>query len=617
MDPYAAIIGIGAGAALGYAPYVLTRRWLQRKPQPEKARQTPVESGAHDAAPIPPKPKPKPESDPVKTARIYKSNKDEICVWGALPRDVDTTWLGQSDKKRTGLYGVTPYAVSRIVTALERERVNVEISPPVVMDTKRAESIRKRTRRVHHEQPKPKHDLENGHTLMDYQRVTLAFADATGGRFILGDEPGLGKTVQAIAVSQHLAAERVLILTKASIKYQWADELQQFANVTPYVMEGMTAQRVPEHVQYVVGNYDILEKWLPEIMDWNPDMVVADECHWMSNPNANRSMASKTIATHADFFMGLSGTPIRGRPKDLWNLLDTAQPGLWGSKYAYELAYCNGRRVPMRRRGKGGRSFTNIVWKADGSSHEDVLNDHLSAVLLRRLKSEVMLELPERTRSKVPILLSRKSQAEYDAVEAAYMEAVKKKDHQKALNLREEMRQVSSLGRVDATVERALSIVKEDEKQVIIFAYFLESMDRIQEALESKGLRIGRVDGNVAPKARKQIQDAFQAGNLDVFLGQVQASGEGINLYRADTTLHHDLTWSPFEQEQAESRVHRRGQKNATTHLYFLGKGTLDEKVVALTLKKLQMSRSILDTGEKVDREVMRQVEKEYFTRRG
>lgn len=542
-------------------------------------------------------------------ARLYVSNQDQLCMWGKKPRHVPPTWLAYDHS--SGLYGLSPYAMTEVVTTLEKERTQIEVTPQASNRMKRASIIRDAALRVHAEEVAfPKGDLANEYELREYQRAVLAFADATMGRFLLAYDMGLGKTPSSIAAARHLDCERVVVVTKSSAKPKWKWEVKKFDGGATMVIEGSSSEPIPPHVKWVILNYEVAEEWLSEILDWNPDMAIIDEVHWISNPKAKRSMAVKTLGLKAPYCIGLSGTPMRNRPKDLWNILDTLQPGWWGRQFEFERAFCMGRKRPITRYVRGKR-ITNLVWVADGVSNEDVFHERMKSVMLRKLKDEA--GLPPRSRAVVPVALTNTAREEYRRLQGNLSAAFEKKNFTEVLTLVSKLWHTSSLGRVDATIDKALEIVRFHEKPVVVFSYFLDSLDRIEEALVKEKLRVGRIDGSTSSQKREEVQRAFQAGELDVFLGQVQAAGEAIDLFRADTTLHHDVTWTPFEQDQAESRVHREGQKNPTLHLYFLGEGTIDEKMLDLTIKKLQMSKSILDTGMKIDKDVLRELREEHF----
>lgn len=617
------LLGSAAGIALGLlAGRAVDAPWrrLTGPARQRRKRRDEEKSLAEREAESPPPPagetpeKPREESPTPHASRIYVNNQDQLCLWGHKPRVMEKTWLGSDHA--SGYYNFTPYSFEEVVRGLKMDNAKVDVSPQAANRAKRARIVREAAERVHNGlAPLPESNLASGE-LRDYQRKTLAFADATQGRFLLADDMGLGKTVQAIAAARHLECDRVLIITKASVKYKWRREVLMFdgcASRDVRVLEGTDAESVPKSARWVVANYDILEEWLEDVLAWAPDMVIVDEAHWVSNPEAKRSMAVKTLALEAPFCVALTGTPIRNRPRDLWNILDMLQPGWWGRKYDYEWAFCGGKKRPVWRRGKGGRKFMTMVWKADGVSNEPVFNERLRGVMLRRLKGEVEKSLPERTRTAHPVKLEPAAQSRYAGLQEELRAAFERKDYQKVLNVIMGLRQASSMGRVGATVEKALEVAREQERPVVVFAYFLDAMDEIEKLLKAEKLRVARIDGSTPASKRGDIEEQFQAGKLDAVVGQVQACGEGINLFRSDVTLHHDVTWTPFEQDQAESRVHRIGQTKPTTHLYFLGEGTIDERILDLTLKKLQMSRSILDTGQKIDDDVLRELKLEHF----
>lgn len=546
---------------------------------------------------------------PVVT-RLYVSTRDEICLHGRKPRDVSPLWMAVD--RPTGLYGIVSWAVPDVLRALERERIPCDVSPAVHARVKRATLLQDATRAVQDGRiPLPKGDVTDA-TLRPYQREALAFADATMGRYLLALDTGLGKTISSIAAARRLDCDRTLVITRANVKYKWAREIERFDGRASFVANGETPRPIPRGVSYVITNYDIVAPWERTLRAWAPDFVVADEAHRIANRTTKMSGVTKTLLQSAPYASCLSATPQRSRPRDLWNLLDALQPGEWGSKWDFERVYCKGHKRAVTRFVKGKGKKTWLIWVADGVSNEETLHARLRTIMYRRLKREVEKDLPPMARSLHPAALTTEARREYDTLASRMGEALQAERFDDVLSYITLLRQASSVGRVPTTVEYATELLDaEPDRPVVIFAYFLNTLDALQKAL--KGRRVARIDGSVSPAKRDHISEEFQAGKFDVLLGQVVASGEGIDLFRSDTSLHHDVTWSPFESIQAEGRLDRIGQTRPTRHVYFLAEDTIDERVLNVTMNKLAQAESLLDTGAKVDRELVASLKADYF----
>lgn len=540
-----------------------------------------------------------------KKARAYVSpDEGTLCIYGDKPFRCDKTWLAHDHA--SGLYGVTPYAWDDVAAEYARAGIDLDVDPNVGSVVRRAASIDAEMRSAVEGQGIDV-PLENGETLYDHQKLAVAAYVASGGRYLLSSPVGSGKSYCAIAMARHMDHRKNVVVCPSSVKYQWEDYLRDLDASECVVIEGRSeaALSMDDPPKWVVLNWSILKDHVGLLTRWAPEFAVIDEGHRMKNRRpgnaAQRAVAANQLIQAAENTVILTGTPIRNRPKDLWSPFDALQPGWWGNYWSFTEAWCDGYK------GKYG-------WVDDGISHEDVLHDRQKAVMVRWDKS--ILDLPPQRRHVVRVPLTDAAMQAYAELERDFKGWVSSHDpaseQASVLGKIVRLRHVSSTGRLDATIKKAVEYVRE-ERQVVVFAYFRNSIQGIVDGLKASDASVGVITGDTKGQSRRSQQQAFMAGDLDVMVGQVDAMGEGINLQCADASLHHDVTYTPFDLVQCEGRIHRIGQDRPVVHTYYVGRDTFDEHIVSLVVKKAAMAESALATGEEVTRDLIDRVRGEFF----
>lgn len=435
--------------------------------------------------------------------------------------------------------------------------------------------------------------------LRDYQRVgyqwmkTLA-AYRFGG--ILADEMGLGKTVQSIAfllsVAENIrsAGRPALIVSPASLMYNWKAELHRFApGLRTVIADGSKAERA-ETLDWaadgpmpdiVIVSYPLLRR------DW--ELYAAQRFHTLildeaqAFKNATTQTAGAARALQADYRFALTGTPIENRLDELWSIFRVVFPSLFPDHRRFgELT-----REEVARR---SRPF-----------------------LLRRLKSEVLKELPE----KIETLQTSELLPEQKKLYAAYL-AKLRQDSLKHLDSADfgkaRIRILAGITRLrqlcchpalfvegyqggSAKFEQLMELVEQCRstgRRALIFSQFTEMLGLIRRELGYRGMPYFYLDGSTPAAERVELCNRFNDGERDLFLLSLKAGGTGLNLTGADTVILYDLWWNPAVEQQAADRAHRIGQRRVVQIIRLVSEGTVEDKMVELQQRKLSLIDEVL-----------------------
>lgn len=448
----------------------------------------------------------------------------------------------------------------------------------------------------------PKNEAWCDDRLRHYQQIAVSFL-RTVKRGILADDMGLGKTASAINAAQSfITSKRVLIVCPSYVRGVWFndhdggeltkwcgdglanalgedDAVFQCAGIKP--KENMPLSAYP----WVICHYDILHAWAKQIVDFNPEVVIFDECHYLMNPETKRTKAAKLVSKNAEYVWGLSGTPMTNRPRDLWGILDTIVPGRFGdSFFPFGLRYCGAEKQQV--------TPEKVVWNFDGKSRLPELRERLSHIMLRRTKTDVALELPAKTRQAIRVDVGKAAKGGNNY----YPEHPNKSG-----NMRAALAVAADAKLKDSAVPLIQSHLDAGSK-VVVFTYRRAVADYI--ASQCNGAVI---HGGVSQSMRERILHEMRTGasTRSLLCATIDAASTGIDLSYADVAVFVELTYEPHELLQAEARLHRFGQKNPVLIQYLIARGTADELVAEVVLSKLDALESTIggfaETGMKSD----------------
>ena len=406
-------------------------------------------------------------------------------------------------------------------------------------------------------------------------------------KFILADDMGLGKTTSTIVAALETGAKKILIVCPASLKLNWEREIANYSDRTVFIAEG---KKFSDEHDFVIINYDILknfhdlkEKDDSELMRANFDLVIMDEAHMISNPQAQRTKIANDIASKSNRVWLLSGTPMTSRPMNYYNLLHLVDSPVAMNWMAYAKRYCNGFQFTVGKR---------KVWNVTGASNLDELRERTSTHILRRLKEEV-LDLPEKIITPVYLRLKSKDYEELMGEYFDWYDANPEESSSLTIQFSKLMkvRKVIAQEKINNTIELAENII-EQGKKVIIFTNFTDTLNIIYNHFGKQAVYL---DGSCSKFHRQNAVDEFQTNDkIKVFVGNLKAAGVGITLTSAEAVIMNDLSFVPAEHSQAEDRSHRIGQKNSTSVYYPLFENTIEGAIYDILNRKKKIISTVM-----------------------
>jgi SWI/SNF-related matrix-associated actin-dependent regulator 1 of chromatin subfamily A len=433
-----------------------------------------------------------------------------------------------------------------------------------------------------------------GGELKPFQRAGVAYLLARRRAF-LADEQGLGKTIEALAAIEADGAYPAIVVCPASLKLNWVREIQRWLpDREVQIVSGTRSGPLPQ-AEISVVNYDILDARLPALSALSPKALVLDEAHYCKNAAAKRTQAVHRLATVVPkdgLVLALTGTPVMNRAAEL-----ISQLRILGRLTEF------GSGAQFSRRFRGPDANLRLHW-------------HLrSRCFVRRLKSEVLPQLPAKTRAIVPVELDNESEyrlAERDVI--AWLRT-------QPIDLRELDAKVAAALRAERLVRlNALKLLAAEGKLHAALAWihdFLASGERlvvfarhrkIQQAVVERFPNALHILGADSHAARDAAVSAFQepdgAGGVSnqLIVCSIELAGHGLTLTRSSNVAFLELDWTPAKLEQAEDRCHRIGQQDAVNAAYLLAAGTIDETIATLLERKRAVIGAVTD-GRQLDEE--------------
>ncbi len=418
---------------------------------------------------------------------------------------------------------------------------------------------------------------------------------------ILADEMGLGKTLEAIAF---LLSERggkpSIVIAPTSLVYNWQSEIEKFApELKSLVISGSKKRREElmdeiSDCDVVITSYPLIRRDIEEYKEINFNYCILDEAQQIKNPVSINATSVKEIK--AKGYFALTGTPIENSLTELWSIFDFIMPG-------YLLTHAKFTK----------RYETPIIKNNDKIALKE-LNRHINPFILRRLKKDVIKELPPKIEHNLVVDMTQKQKKLY----AAYLDKAKGeideeirengfgKSKMKILSVLTRLRQICCDPSVfiedydgDNGKMEALDEILEDSvgqgHRILLFSQFTSVLKNIKTRFDKNNIKYMYLDGSTKSEDRMGLVKEFNEGDANVFLISLKAGGTGLNLTGADVVIHFDPWWNPAVEEQATDRAHRIGQQKTVEVIKLLAKGTIEEKIYIMQQRKKEMIKSVMD----------------------
>lgn len=441
--------------------------------------------------------------------------------------------------------------------------------------------------------------------LYPYQTEGALFA-VRAGRALIGDEMGLGKTIQAIAAAEilarHFGVSKVLVICPTSLKYQWQSEIMRFSGREPRVIAGGRAQRQKDYEQddfCKITNYEKLQPDLDLITAWSPDLVIVDEAQRVKNWNTIAARALKRI--DSPYAVVLTGTPLENKLEELISIVQFVDQHRLGP--TWKLLH------EHQVKDEGGR--------VTGYTGLEKIGQTLAPIMIRRRKSEVLTQLPERTDQNLLVPMTELQMTYHQENAEIVTKIVQRWRKMKFLSDKDQRRLTCALQNMRMSCNSTYLLdqesdhgVKADElaalfddlfeqaeAKAVVFSQWTRTHDIVIRRLEARGIGYVSFHGGVPSEKRPALVERFRDDpDCRVFLS-TDAGATGLNLQHASTLVNMDLPWNPALLEQRIARIHRMGQKRPIRIVNFVAKGTIEEGMLSVLAFKRSLSAGILDGG--------------------
>ncbi|KFR14031.1 DNA annealing helicase and endonuclease ZRANB3, partial [Opisthocomus hoazin] len=439
--------------------------------------------------------------------------------------------------------------------------------------------------------------------LLPFQEKGIIFALQRSGRCMIADEMGLGKTIQAIAISYYYKNEwPLLIVVPSSLRYPWVDEMEKWIpELSPddisIIQNKTDTGRISTSKVTILG-YGLLTSDAQTLVDTlyrqNFKVVVIDESHYMKSRNATRSKILLPIVQKALRAILLTGTPALGRPEELFMQIEALFPRRFGTWSEYAKKYCNAR---VRFFGK------RTHWDCRGASNLEELHQLLSEIMIRRLKNDVLTQLPPKVRQRIPFDLPQAAAKNLNTTFAEWEKLMRnlnsdatESHFSQVMNLITRMYKETAIAKAGAVKDYIKMMLENDKLKFLVFAHHLSMLQACTEAVIENKVRYIRIDGSVPSAERIHLVNQFQKDpDTRVAILSIQAAGQGLTFTAATHVVFAELYWDPGHIKQAEDRAHRIGQCSSVNIHFLIAKGTMDTLMWAMLNRKAKVTGSTLN----------------------
>lgn len=422
---------------------------------------------------------------------------------------------------------------------------------------------------------------------------------------ILADDMGLGKTLQSISLIDCIKAKignefKALVVCPSSLIINWKNEMERFApDLKPLVIAGTASSRSEMLAQtddfdVIVTSYQTLVRDIAQYENIHFELQFIDEAQYIKNHSTQIAKTVKAIDSHVRF--ALTGTPIENSLAELWSIFDFIMPG-------YLFAYNHFKK-----------NFETPIVKKNDEKAAIALQKNVSPFILRRMKTEVLSELPEKTETLMYAEMDDVQNKLYLANMALVQKEIASSDSGskiEILAMLTKLRQIccdpsllfDNYTGGSAKLEMCLELIQNcisSGHKLLLFSQFTSMLDIIKSKLDELGIEYYTLTGSTSAHERIRLTNSFNKNTIPVFLISLKAGGTGLNLTGADIVIHYDPWWNASAENQASDRVHRIGQQNKVQIYKLITKNTIEERIQELQQKKLTLVDMALSGKENI-----------------
>ena len=452
-------------------------------------------------------------------------------------------------------------------------------------------------------------DNEFEERLRDYQKVGYRWLKTLdkykfGG--ILADDMGLGKTLQIIALlsSQLKNKSTSIVVCPSTLVLNWKSEVEKWCNsIKVLIVNGTAEERNKKLNNYqnydlVITSYDLLKRDVENYEDKNFKYIIADEAQYIKNSLTQNAISLKSLKGEVKF--ALTGTPIENSIAELWSIFDFIMPG-----YLYNY-------------NKFKKKFEEPILKYENKEVLNRLKKLISPFVLRRVKKDVLTELPEKNIT----VMRNEMEKEQEKIYLSYFAQTKKevaeelsdnsfeKSKFKILMLLTRLRQIcchpslfiknydGGSGKLKQCLDLMVDAIESGHK-ILLFSSYTSMFEIIEKELNKLDIKYFKLVGNTPVNKRIEMVDEFNnSDTVKVFLISLKAGGTGLNLTSADVVIHYDPWWNVSSENQATDRAYRIGQKNSVQVYKLITNNSIEEKINKMQERKEKLSNDVLSTEE-------------------
>jgi SWI/SNF-related matrix-associated actin-dependent regulator 1 of chromatin subfamily A len=414
-----------------------------------------------------------------------------------------------------------------------------------------------------------------------YQKVGVQFVDRAGGRCLIADAPGLGKTMQAIAYAQ-LHNLKTIIVCPLSVVLNWKKEVKKFTGKEATIWDSKTRTGKPSN-QFHIVHYDAVGKIVDSLRKQDFDLLVCDEATYLKNRNTIRAKSilgsykerRKFPGIKTKYCIFLTGTPVMSRPIEAFSLLNFLDNQRFNNFYHFVDRY-------------GG-------WKGEPPKNLKDLHERTKDLIIRRKKEDVLTELPRKQRNELYVEMTKDEHKKYN-------ELLKDMFGQWKLDGRPSVQHMPKLQAflIDKKLPRVIELIDEfldNDRPILIFSCYIKPLKKL---LEHYGDKAAILTGEMNKDKRQETIDKLTSGKAKIGLFSLKAAGMGIDglQHVMDTVVFLDMDWVPANHEQAEDRTHRIGQTSQVQVYYMICEETIDEYMRDILREKQEVASLIVDGHE-------------------